>query len=358
MADMAEKFFADGDPLAVSTTVSLASGASIVADQEALSNDYDRSRAFLIDTIRFHVVTPDWSNFARQALIPNGANLGGTLRVLFSLGRHQLSRVPIPIALFGPPRDGAVAFNLFQSMVQSYETVNVRYGATIKFNGHFEWKLPRPLLVPANAVLEARVVRSGDGFPANLTLGICYLGRSAKRTVPSGIPAAVPYVGLFEQNLATPGVYVSGQHDLWNPFAHELHVQRFTGRLQTLFRQTLAEQAAEIAAGVFNAGTQCILLDYEPEAFNFISGAYVSGGISRFPATQLRRYNGQNMTLGLQPSISIFEGYRRSFPAGVALAARQGYEATIDARGGLPATGSLGANTAFISMVGWREEHL
>ena len=358
ITDMIEKFFVSGDPLVVSASTLLASGGSALLDQELLANDYDRSRAFLIDTIRFQVVTPDWSAFMRQGPLFNGTNLGGTMRVTFSLGRHQLSRVPIPIALFSPPRDGTVAFNYFPPTIASYESVYREKVSSREFNCHFEWTLPRPLLVPANMVLEARAVRSNDGFPADLTLNVCYLGRLAKKPVPSSIPVAIPYVGLFERDLSTPGVYTSGQHDLWNPFTRELRVQRFVGRLQTLFRQTVAEAAAENAAGVLDAGTQCILLDYEPEAINLFTGVYVSGGISRFPPTQLRRFDGQNMTLGLQPGISVFDGYRRSFPGDAVLAPRQGYEATIDARSDLPPVGSLGANTAFISMVGWREESL
>lgn len=357
MSDMAEKFFADSDPLIVSASASLSPGGSAVLDQGRLANDYDRSRAFLIDTIRFQYSTPVWNAFLRDAAT-SGANLGGTLRVAFSLGRHQLSRVPIPIALYGPPRDGVVVVDQLGLLRTTYEAaIMSRAGALVTFDGHFEWTLPRPLLVPANMTLEARVVRSDDGFAADLGLDICYLGRLAKKPVPGGIPAAVPYIGLFEQNLVTPGVYVSGQHDLWNPFGRELHVQRFVGRLQQLFRQTPAEQAAEVAAGILFAGTEAITLDYELETFNFVSGEYTGGTIA-FPPTQIRRFDGQNMTLGLQPGIAVFDGYRRTFPGGVTLDPRQGFEATVDARSGLPATGSLGANTSFISMIGWREENL
>lgn len=358
MADLIEKFFADSDPLAVSTTVTLASGASTVADQTALMNDYDMTRPFLIDTIHFQVSTPDWSAFQRQTG-RLGTNLGGTFRVHFSLGRHQLSRVPIPVGLFGPPLDGASSFDTFFGQSASYESVPItdRVSA-FEFNGHYIWKLPRPLLVPPNMLLEARVVRSVDGFAADATLGICYVGRQAKKPIPAAIPAAIPYIGLVEQRFPPAGVFTSGQHDLWNPFAKPLHVQRFIGRLQILFRQTAADQLAEIAAGVIGAGTECITLDIEPEAFNSFTLTFVSGGLARFPATQLRRFDGQNMTLGPQPGIVVFDGFRRAFPMNSTLAPRQGYEATLDGRSGLPLVGSLGSNTAFISMVGWREETL
>lgn len=360
MADMVEKFFGNSEPIAVSSSVTIASGASAVVDQEALANDYDTTRPLLIDTIHFQTTTPDWSAFQRQAAQNFGANLGGTLRVLFSLGRHQLSRVPVPVGLYGPSRDGgSLSSNSFQGQDGSYESVAVQDGlGAVEFSGHFVWVLPRPLLVPPNMVLEARVVRSADDFPADVTLSICYLGRQARRPIPASLPAAVPYVGLFEQRVTPTGVFVSGQHDLWNPFAKPLFVERFVGRLQMLFRQTVAEQLAEIAAGVLGAGTQCITVDIEPNATNFFTGVRVSGGLVRFPPTQLRQFDGQNMTLGLQPGIALFDAYRRTFPANATLPARQGYEVTLDARSGLPAMGSLGFNTAFVSMIGWREEHL
>lgn len=358
MSDLAEKFFADSDPLAISTSVTLASGASVVADQTALMNDYDMTRPLLVDAIHFRTVTPNWSAFQRQSG-RFGSNLGCTFRVLFSLGRYQLSRVPIPIGIFGPPLDGGSSFNSFDGPAASYESVPISTSvAAVEFNGHYVWRLPRPLLVPPNMLLEARVVRSDDGFASDVLLDICYVGRQAKKPIPTAIPAAIPYVGLFEQRFTTPGVFVSGQQDLSNPFTKPLHVQRFIGRLQILFRQSLAAQAAEIAAGVLGAGTESITVDIEPEAINLFTAINVSGGLARFPPTQIRRFDGQNMTLGLQPGIAVFDGFRRTFPLNVTLAPRQGYEVTVDGRAGLPAVGGLGHNTAFISMVGWREETL
>lgn len=362
MTDLAEKFFVDSDPLAVSTAVTLGSGASAEANQTALMNDYDMTRPFLIDTIHFQVVTPDWSAFQRQTspVTRFGANLGGTFRVHFSLGNYRLSRVPIPVGLFGPSLDGTSEFDFFGGQAASYESVLISDNvfSVLEFNGHYVWKLPRPLLVPPNMLLEARVVRSDDGFAADATLGICYVGRQSKRVIPMALPVAIPYVGLFEQSFPPLNVFTSGQHDLWNPFTKPLHVQHLIGRLQILFRQTPAEQAAEILAGVTGAGTQCITLDIEPEAFNFVTSVNVSGGLARFPSPQVRRFDARNMTLGLQPGIVVFDGFRRTFPLNVALEPRQGFEVTLDGRAGLPAVGSLGSNTAFVSMIGWREETL
>lgn len=357
VADLIEKFFADSDPLAMSTAVTLASGTSAVADQAALMNDYDMTRPFLIDAIHFQVSTLNWSAFQRQTGRP-GTNLGCTFRVHFSLGRHQMSRVPVPVGLFGPPLDGASAFDSFAGQLNSYESVTTAGGGALEFNGHYIWRLPRPLLVPPNMLLEARVVRSADGFAADATLGICYIGRQARRSIPGAIPVAIPYVGLLEQRFPPAGVFTSGQHDLWNPFAKPLHVQRLIGRLQILFRQTPAEQLAEIAAGVLGAGVECVTVDIEPEAVNFTTLTNVSGGLAKFPAVQLRRFDGQNMTLGPQPGIVVFDSFRRVFPMNSTLAPRQGYEATLDGSTGLPFVGSLGSNTAFISMIGWREETL
>lgn len=359
-SNVIEQFFVNSFPTVVGTSVALEPGGSNQqADHDRLVNPYDN--AMLIDEIRFRTLSPELTPFLMDSSDPGRStyNYGGTVRVMFSLGRTRFSRVPIPLGCFAPPivNDGPLVSDFGVSTdTAEAKTIVVVPGAhpgRISM-GYFRWVLPRSVLVPAGMVLDAVFTRTDDGIvdtttvptpPSAVRVDVAYAGRVARGPVPGNLTIPVPYVGLFAHDFTVPTIAVSGENDLSNPFDQPLHVQRLIGRLQTIYAST---KGAALNGRSIALDQSC--LD--------------DAALTYFPGVTLRTFEDFNITRVQLPGVNIFEGYKRSLSLNTTLQKNQGFQVSVDGSSGLPATGGLdgfiepGLNTAFVTMVGWREEKL
>jgi hypothetical protein len=332
-----DSFFADSFPTVVSSSVSLDEGDNQQFDSQLLSNYFDTP--MVIDEVRVQIVAP------YEIAV---GNFGGAVRLKLSLGRFALCTDYIPVGCFGGTFDGGTIDN---STMQAFLFASESLGGGFtpyNFVGFFRWKLPRPLVVPVGMPLEAKISRQVDNIaaaigypPTSLAVNLAYAGRVSKNKLPSGIIAPIPYVGLFEHQFLTPSVTTSNQLDLYNPFQSTLNVQRFVGRWQNIYLDDSDPLNTWIALDTVDAGSS----EFD------------------FPPSQIRTFDGFNITNGFIPGLSIWEANTKATSTNVAFSRDQGVEVMIDATAGLPDTqfsGSAydGSNTSFVTMIGWRNEEL
>lgn len=168
---------------------------------------------------------------------------GGIIACKLDLGTNPVTNGFVPTWLFGRPED------------LSSET---RVGVTGQATSFFSWRLPRPLYIPAGAVLTPTFQHRGL-LSTPLTTRISYVGKSLinKRLQPRKL--YIPYVASYiSPNFDfTPSTSVaasseSTETDLVNPHKEPLFLQRFTGRLQTYINSinglvNMTETAAQFA---------------------------------------------------------------------------------------------------------------
>lgn len=334
-----EQFFADSVPVIVSDSIDLEEGDNAQLDTQELANFFNT--AMVIDEVRVQIQSPN-------AELSVG-NFGGSIRLKLSMGRFALSSVYLPVGCLGPTFDGGTLDSVqLETGSFSPETLGPQFSNYSRL-GFFRWRLPRPLVVPPGAALEAKISRQIEGlsqiYPSEttVTVNVAYAGRVSRKQFPRGSAIVpVPYVGLFTNTFTSANVVTSGQLDLYNPFREPLTVQRLIGRWQNIYLDSAAPEESFISldANGTRGNTQ---ID--------------------FPPTQIRTFSGFNVTNGFIPGLSIWEANTRAFPANVQLERGEGFEVTIDATGGVPSTqaeGSAynGSNTSFVTMIGWRNESL
>lgn len=346
------EIFADSFPMVLeSTCARLVSGDNRQINHDEIQNPY--VNAFLVHEIRFRLMTRSW-----RAYGSNPANMGGSIAVQFNVGGSALSRVPIPVAMFGPPIPSLEHddWPVDNDVDTSWDAEDRTYVGPNRFGqpepvhvGHFRWRLPRPLLLTPGTVLDARVYRSQDGFnmfppdpggddsDPSVDVSIAYAGLVARQPIPPGLIVPIPYVALWKNDFAsgTPRVVQSGQQDLYNPFPVPLRLQRLMARMQSI---------VQIGA----ANTRQVSLDID---------------IGRrqplyFPPTSIKTFNDFSVTRETIPGVSVFEGYQRGINMPIDLAPGGGFTVQVDASTGLPSVGTGGLMSSFVSMIGYREEHL
>jgi hypothetical protein len=333
-----DAFFADSYPIILSANVELEEGDNKQLDSQLLSNYFNTP--MVIDEIRTQIVSP---NMALRY-----SNFGGSVRLYLNMARYALMSEYVPVGCLGPTYEGGTIDNsTISPLLYSPESL---YGGFVEdiSTGFFRWKLPRPLVVPTGAALEAKISRSIEGlsnvYPDDTTLqvNVAYAGRVARKQLPEGVTVPIPYVGFFENVFTSASVAISDQLDLYNPFQVPLTVQRLIGRWQNIFLDNSPASSSGIS------------LDW--------AGVPTLTQID-FPPTRIRTYDGFEITNGFAPGLSIWEGNTRTLPCNILFEPGQGLEITIDATGGIPSTtgsGSpyTGSNTSLITMIGWRNENL
>lgn len=218
----------------------------------------------LADTTRLEnpFQAPMWLDEIRFRL-PDGASTGNRgdawdrLRVELKLGEMPLTYGFVPISLLGK--------------VLNDSQIVGEIGAP----NCFTWKLPKPLWIPAKALLRPTMYFESYPSAATKTVTIIYCCRPVPQGTPPPDVMSVPWVTYFkppEISVADGGpgsdqVNQSTPADLFNPWDEELHVQRFIGRLMGRYTEagvgffeddghmSLASANINLSTGLMTTGT-------------------------------------------------------------------------------------------------------
>ncbi len=142
---------------------------------------------------------------------------GGTISCELSLGSHKITNGSVPCWNFGR------AENL-EGEVKSDTTDTLDFAS-------FSWRLPRPLFIPAGAVVIPTFTHNGY-IPQAVTVRVGYSCRTVF-TKPKRIyvPWVAKYVSKAFNPLTDADTDLSSELDLVNSNPEVLHLQRLTGRL-------------------------------------------------------------------------------------------------------------------------------
>lgn len=250
-----------GIPFFAAADVTLnAGGTAPPFDSRRLGNPY--RQAMVIDEIHFQIKTVATPGGDTQP--PAGANMGGSVRARFKLGRVEVSHDFVPIWNYGTlwNDENSESFGFIEGLLAGGGSV-----ISSRLN-YYRWILPKPLYIPAGNILQPSISRQQDGlaFPTNV-----WVGYGCRRLGPHTPPAEldVPYVATFLPGEiaegSSPNTFQSSENDLVNPFLSDLKVQRFTGRVQSRTATTGVTSAI-----VDDAGSEVTLVMKDSYGTNII----------------------------------------------------------------------------------------
>lgn len=300
-------------PILFSTSLlTLSEGGTVIPDMAQMSSPF--RRPMLVDEIRFSYISPSggsqiWS-------------MGNSLRCKLSLGRMAMTHTRdgggyVPIWNFGPA---------LQTAIYTEGNVDTLFNSVVVTTGHFRWKLPKPLYVPAGQSLMPSLSRQRDGLGGTARVGIAVVGRQfgeANHELPKTID--VPFVTYFEPPGGV-GSAITTELDFSNPFLVPLNVQRFVWR------------------------------PYQQSASARDDGNVVGGGLATCNLT-IKDSWGNNVVRDVTDSSSVFDLFRRAWTFTRVLGPKERYVVSFSNilnASGYPTLFSL----PNLSMVGWREEVL
>jgi hypothetical protein len=215
--------------LTASTTVTAnsASGANVIA----LRNPTGKAMDILEVKFALRMVQPAGGN-------PFGC-FGGAVACKMDLGKIPLSGGFVPVWCFGRA-DNLQTETRFGTLTQGSGVVITSY-----FDG--SWKLPRPLYIPAGAVVSAAFQHLGL-FQYDVQARISYSGRTHADGEAPPKTICVPYAAAFRSKVMDASAVnsdASTEADLANPFSEPIQLQRFVGRVMTI-PSTLAQSSFEV----------------------------------------------------------------------------------------------------------------
>lgn len=295
-------------PVHLSAGALLQPGASAAVPVASLLNPMGQDMEIL--EVKFEIQgEPGGINFS--------ASLGGTVSCEFMLGSHKITNGSIPVWAFGRAEnlDG-------ESMSGLSDQANgvIYYG--------YSWRLPRPLYIPAGAVLAPTLVNSGL-FPNPAFVRIGYSARTVF-TQPKRV--CVPWVAKYTSKVFNPIDSADNDQstpfDLMNPHSEPVFLQRFCGR--TLIRQ-IDDNATED----------------QPASFG---GQYLT--------MRMVDSYGRPIVRNYTPFRSVFNAATRSWELDNGAQLDPGGFYTVNLKkAASTSTGNyaLASGQAFVSMVGWRE---
>lgn len=194
-------------PLHLTATTTLGSNTTGGVNTVALKNPL--GGAMEIREIKFAITGPPLYNGS------SNVGYGGIIGAKLDVGAHPLTNGYVPVGNFGRP------IGLFSEQILS----NINNSIS-----EFSWKLPRPLYVPAGAVITPTFQHRGL-VTDSLSVRVSYSGRSVSGPMPKKI--FIPYASCFvSKNFPsdTAGSDQSTELDLINPFDDVLYIHRFVGR--------------------------------------------------------------------------------------------------------------------------------
>lgn len=301
-----------GAPISLTAQVTnVTAGSTRVFNTAALQPGY--RIPYLIDEIRFdldHAIAA--IGFADYYL------LATQVKFVFTIGQHQFSQVPIPMALYAPEYSvyGNVENGKDSEAVLSTQTFERR-----------RWALPKPIWLGAGDTIQCSIVRPVTGIAAidnaNLnTASITYVGR----TMPPGSPPPpirnVPWVAYYQHPSTV--TYSESNDQFRNKFLKPWHIQRTVAAVTGVnvgsnFDVYMFESTARYATVKINdsLGYQ-ISRDFIPMADLYAAGYGDAWTFSRSigPRAQINvAFNTYDpaSTGALSPMVS-FVGYREELP--------------------------------------------
>jgi len=208
-------------PVHLSASLVLPSGSNGAPQPAALMNPMGQDMELL--EIKFEL---SGAFVAGDETVTPG--FGGTVWCELAMGGVKLTNGAIPVWNFGR------AENL-QAETFTDDENSLGFSA-------FSWRLPRPLFVPAGAVVIPNFTHTGF-IPNTLNVRIGYSARTVF-TKPKRI--YVPWVAKYASKSFNPiedaGVDLSSDLDLVNPFSEPVHLQRFVGRTLMLRANGTADE--------------------------------------------------------------------------------------------------------------------
>jgi hypothetical protein len=148
------------------------------------------------------------------------AVFGGTIWCDLTLGSIKLTNGSIPVWGFG--------------RAENLEAEIKSDGPTRTTFCSYSWRLPRPLFIPAGAVLVPNFTHTGF-VPDTINVRVGYSGRTVF-TKPKKlyVPWVAKYVSKAFNPAGNAGVDRSSELDLVNPNPELFYLQRFVGRTQVI----------------------------------------------------------------------------------------------------------------------------
>lgn len=296
-------------PIHLSAAVQLQPGASSGVPAQALMNPMGQDMELL--EVKFEI-----SGASDLAVNERGVPFGGSIAADMTLGSYKVTMGSVPVWNFGRAENLGAETKVDSSQSTSYNA--------------YSWRLPRPLFVPAGAVLAPTFNHLGI---TSGTLNV-RVGYTARTVVKTPRVAYVPWVASYNSKVFNPITTAASDQSqpqqLVNDTGQVFHLQRFTGR--TMFYapsgrlttdQPYALAARALTMRLVDSYGRPIVRTYTPFGSVF---------------QQLTKsWELEEVGAELDPG-----GYYRVFLKKAAMTMGGDYE-TAQAQ-------------AFVSMVGWREE--
>lgn len=318
-----------GAPLVLySELTSISAGNGAVFPVMDLVPSY--ATAYWIDEIRITVGARE--NLSTSPLISNTA-LPAALRLQFSTGQHEVSKVAVPTMMFSQVygRD-------------EYDNTQQLGGNDGLEYRNFRWVLAKPLYMPVGDVLQCRAERDGTLASQiqlqNLTL--TYLGRAC---APGEAPPAVrhvPYVGYYKH--PEDELYSSVADEFKNPFLKPLTIQRFVVRVVD-YEDDPDDATKQHLVGPADAGSQEV----------FMSRGVLPNS-NNVPYTEMKMLdsNGYMIVPEMTPIGMVVDAERCAWTFNRQLGPREKIDVAFNTV--LQVTPQEEFYDIFLSMVGYREE--
>lgn len=298
-------------PIHLSSAVQLQAGTSGGVPSAALKNPMGADMEVL--EIKFEVSGSIADNINQG--VPYGGSIGCELR----LGDFKLTNGSVPVWCFGRAEN-----------ISAESKFDIADGLTYSA---FSWRLPRPLFVPAGAVIVPKFNHFGY-VPVTLNVRIGYSARSVVKA-PKSI--CLPWVASYQSKVFNPisdaSTDQSQEQNLINDTDKVVRLQRFVGRFQWI--------APDGTTSDLDPATAC----------------------ARYLTMRMMDSYGRPVVRTYTPFNSVFSPVTRSWELeelGAQLDPGAFYRVFLKKAAMTMAnpgvSWGLGQLQAFVSMVGWREE--
>jgi len=299
-------------PIHLSSAVQLQTGTSGGVSVAALKNPMGQDMEIL--EIKFEV-----SGLLGDNSIV-GVPFGGSIGCELVLGGYKLTNGAVPVWCFGRAENISAEVKIESTLA---------FAEPLSYTA-YTWRLPRPLFIPAGAVLIPKFNHFGY-VPSTLGVRVGYSGRSVfKRPKSVCLPWVTAYKSKVFNPITNASTDVSQESDLINDTDKAVRLQRFVGRLQYIFPSGRAS-------------------DIDPATLG-----------ARYLTMRMMDSYGRPIVRTYTPFQSVFSPVTRSWEleeVGAQLDPGAFYRVFLKKAAMTVDAGQEGGQAqAFISMVGWREE--